>query len=168
MDKHLEVCPLQLVTCPFSEAGCLESLCRKDLNKHLANNQAQHLATMCTALVDTKKELSSVKKELVSVKEESALAIATVKEESALAIVTVKEDSNRELARVKKRCALTERKVKAIEEAFSDTKRELAAVKRDLHTLTLREALPEPDKPPVPERIKAEPRRRSFLGWKRK
>ena len=157
MDKHLEVCPLQLVTCPFSEAGCLESLCRKDLNKHLSNNQAQHLATMCTALVDTKKELSSVKKELVSVKEESALAIATVK-----------EDSNRELARVKKRCALTERKLEAIEEAFSDTKRELAAAKRDLHTLTLREALPEPDKPPVPERVKAEPRRRSFLGWKRK
>ena len=43
MDKHLFVCPLQLVECEFAHAGCDMKVPRGDLAKHMAENVQHHL-----------------------------------------------------------------------------------------------------------------------------
>ena len=47
--KHAEVCPLEEVQCPFSDAGCDASILRKDLSTHIEANGQQHLMKMMTA-----------------------------------------------------------------------------------------------------------------------
>jgi hypothetical protein len=49
LGKHAEVCPLEIVQCPFSEAGCGTKVLRKDLNAHMESNGQQHLMKMMTA-----------------------------------------------------------------------------------------------------------------------
>ena len=49
LKKHAEVCPLEEVQCPFSEAGCDASFLRKDLSIHIEANGQQHLMKMMIA-----------------------------------------------------------------------------------------------------------------------
>ena len=49
LKKHAEVCPLEEVQCPFSEAGCDASILRKDLSAHIEMSGQQHLMKMMTA-----------------------------------------------------------------------------------------------------------------------
>ena len=49
INKHTEICPLEKVQCPFSEAGCDTSILRKDLSTHIEANGQQHLMKMMTA-----------------------------------------------------------------------------------------------------------------------
>ena len=47
--KHAEICPLEIVLCPFNEAGCGTRVLRKDLCAHMEVNTQQHLMKMMTA-----------------------------------------------------------------------------------------------------------------------
>ena len=47
--KHAEKCPLEMVLCPFNEAGCDARVLRKDLNAHVESSTQQHLMKMMTA-----------------------------------------------------------------------------------------------------------------------
>ena len=47
--KHAEICPLEMVQCPFSEASCGTRVLRKDLSAHMELNTQQHLMKMMTA-----------------------------------------------------------------------------------------------------------------------
>jgi hypothetical protein len=58
--KHAEVCPLEMVQCPFIEAGCSTRILRKDLNAHMESNSQQHLLKMMTAYSQLKIELSNL------------------------------------------------------------------------------------------------------------
>ena len=50
LDAHLrDQCPLTLVDCPFSYAGCVTQLPRKDMPEHMTES-APHLALMATAM----------------------------------------------------------------------------------------------------------------------
>jgi TNF receptor-associated factor 4 len=49
LKKHAEVCPLEEAQCPFSEAGCVASVLRKDLNVHMESNAQQHLTKLMKA-----------------------------------------------------------------------------------------------------------------------
>ena len=41
--KHREKCPLELVTCSFSDVGCTGKMVRKDIDDHNTNNTDKHL-----------------------------------------------------------------------------------------------------------------------------
>ncbi len=56
IEAHRQVCPLELVQCPFSEAGCGD-VPRKDLDTHIASSTQQHLALVMTTMITTKKNL---------------------------------------------------------------------------------------------------------------
>ena len=47
--KHAEICPLEMVQCPFLEGGCTTQILRKDLDAHMESNTQQHLMKMMTA-----------------------------------------------------------------------------------------------------------------------
>jgi TNF receptor-associated factor 4 len=59
--KHTESCPLEMVQCPFVEAGCGIRVLRKDLSAHMESNTQQHLIKMMTAYSQLKIELSKLK-----------------------------------------------------------------------------------------------------------
>ena len=63
LKKHAEVCPLEEVQCPFSEAGCDASILRKDLNAHVESNTQQHLMKMMTAYDKLKIQLTKLHEE---------------------------------------------------------------------------------------------------------
>lgn len=43
LGAHRNVCPLQIVSCPFNNAGCSVKIVRKDLDNHVTANTQQHL-----------------------------------------------------------------------------------------------------------------------------
>ena len=47
--KHAEICWLEMVQCPFLEAGCTTRILRKDLDAHMESNIQQHLMKMMMA-----------------------------------------------------------------------------------------------------------------------
>ena len=61
--KHAEICPLEMVQCPFIEAGCDTRVLRKDLNTHMESNTQQHLMKMMMAYSKLKVEHTKLHKE---------------------------------------------------------------------------------------------------------
>ena len=43
MAGHRESCPLEPLDCPFKDAGCTESIARKDMDSHMERNTQQHI-----------------------------------------------------------------------------------------------------------------------------
>ena len=70
MPTHREQCPLESVECQFAEAGCSVKVVRKELDKHLTDNQQQHILKLMSAYKETNKELKEVKQELKETKQE--------------------------------------------------------------------------------------------------
>ena len=52
LEKHLTHCPLQLVECEFSQAGCHERIPRQDLSRHMEEGAQRHLLS-CLFLTST-------------------------------------------------------------------------------------------------------------------
>ena len=65
--KHAEVCPLEKVQCPFSEAGCDASVLRKDLSTHIETSGQQHLMKMMTAYNKLKEDFKQMSLRVASV-----------------------------------------------------------------------------------------------------
>ena len=58
LERHLATeCPLQLVACEFSHAGCTEKVPRKDLAKHIEGNMQKHLLNMSLLNLSLTREL---------------------------------------------------------------------------------------------------------------
>ena len=51
LEDHLNTCPLQVVECDFSYAGCNKKLQRQDMEKHVEESTREHLALMAAASV---------------------------------------------------------------------------------------------------------------------
>ena len=49
LQYHLKVCPLEVIECAFSYAGCSEKLTRKDMPKHITQSLAIHMSLMATS-----------------------------------------------------------------------------------------------------------------------
>ena len=47
--KHAKICPLEMVQCPFIEAGCSARVLRREITAHMESNTQQHLVKMMTA-----------------------------------------------------------------------------------------------------------------------
>ena len=54
--KHAEICPLEMVQCPFLDAGCGARILRKDIDAHMESNIQQHLMKMMMAYSKLKVE----------------------------------------------------------------------------------------------------------------
>ena len=50
LNLHLSDCPLQLVECEFSHAGCTEKVRRKDTARHMEENTQKHLLMVSTSM----------------------------------------------------------------------------------------------------------------------
>ena len=58
LERHLATeCPLQLVACEFSRAGCTEKVPRKDLARHMEENMQKHLLNMSLLNLSLTQEL---------------------------------------------------------------------------------------------------------------
>ena len=58
LERHLATeCPLQLVACEFSHAGCTEKVLRKDLAGHMVESVQKHLLTMSLLNLSLTREL---------------------------------------------------------------------------------------------------------------
>ena len=68
--KHMEICPLERVQCPFSGAGCDIRVLRKDLSDHMEVNTQQHMMKMMTAYSKLKVEYVNLFSEHSKLKEE--------------------------------------------------------------------------------------------------
>ena len=57
LEKHLTHCPLQLVECEFSQAGCHERIPRQDLSRHMEEGAQRHLLSMSLFNLNLTREL---------------------------------------------------------------------------------------------------------------
>ena len=60
---HKQECPLEPVQCPFYEAGCKETLLRKDLDAHTSSSIQQHLQLVMITSTNNQVQLDILKKE---------------------------------------------------------------------------------------------------------
>ena len=56
LEEHSNTCPLQVVECDFSYAGCNKKLQRQDMEKHVEESTREHLALMAAASVRMNRE----------------------------------------------------------------------------------------------------------------
>ena len=56
LEDHLNTCPLQVVECDFSYAGCNKKLQRQDMEKHMEESTQEHLTLMAAASVRMSRE----------------------------------------------------------------------------------------------------------------
>lgn len=60
VDEHLATnCPLAVVPCKFSFAGCSEKMCRKDVVAHLEGNAVSHLSILADMCLKLKRDLEA-------------------------------------------------------------------------------------------------------------
>ena len=57
MEKHLTECPLQLVECEFTQAGCQEKIPRQDMPRHMEEGAQRHLLNMSLLNLSLTREL---------------------------------------------------------------------------------------------------------------
>ena len=77
--KHAEICPLEVVKCPFYEAGCDIKVLRKDLNVYMEANSQQHLMKMMTAYSKLHSEHSKLKEEFKQLSSQVTALVEPVK-----------------------------------------------------------------------------------------
>ena len=56
LEDHLNTCPLQVIECDFSYAGCNKKLQRQDMEKHVEESTREHLTLMAAANVKMGRE----------------------------------------------------------------------------------------------------------------
>ena len=54
LEHHLGECPLQMVECEFSHAGCTEKVRRKDTARHMEESTQKHLLMVSTSMMNMK------------------------------------------------------------------------------------------------------------------
>ena len=62
LDKHREICPLEMVNCEYYDMGCDAKMARKDVIDHNRENIEEHLQIVKCELVKTKKDLAQALK----------------------------------------------------------------------------------------------------------
>jgi len=63
LDKHREICPLEMITCEYHDMGCEVKISRKDVQDHNRENVEEHLCMVKCELASTKKELMQAHKD---------------------------------------------------------------------------------------------------------
>ena len=63
--KHMEICPLEKVQCPFHDAGCDVMVLRKDLNGHIESSMQTHLMKVMSAYSKLKKDFKTMSSQAI-------------------------------------------------------------------------------------------------------
>ena len=66
VDKHREICPLEMIECEYYDMGCEAKIARKDIKNHNKENVEEHLCMVKCELVTTKKDLVQAKKDAMT------------------------------------------------------------------------------------------------------
>ena len=78
LKDHLDTsCPLQIVECEFSWAGCKVKRRRRELPRHCSENLQKHLSFVAKVCKELKRENRLLKKENAEIKK----SVTTIKEE---------------------------------------------------------------------------------------
>ena len=70
LEDHLNTCPLQVVECDFSYAGCNKKLQRQDMEKHVEESTQEHLVLMAAASVRLQEQRDEFQKKLQEQRDE--------------------------------------------------------------------------------------------------
>ena len=65
LDKHKEICPLEMIRCEYYDMGCEREIARKDVRDHCRENADKHLGVLKCELANTKKDLVQAQKDVV-------------------------------------------------------------------------------------------------------
>ena len=69
LDKHVkDECPLEIVACEYSFAGCHVRIHRKDLSKHLSESMPSHLSLLAVLCLECKEKLSEKNMKIAELK----------------------------------------------------------------------------------------------------
>ena len=66
VEKHREVCPLEMIHCDYHVVGCKDKIARKDMNIHKQEMMEMHLSLSINELMETKTQLKSAQNNLKS------------------------------------------------------------------------------------------------------
>ena len=66
VDKHREICPLEMIKCEYYDMGCKCKIARQDIKDHNRENVDKHLNVLKSELVNTKKKLIQTQKDAVT------------------------------------------------------------------------------------------------------
>ena len=110
--SHLDQCPLHVVECPFSLAGCHHTMQRKDVELHAEENVQQHLMQLSEKTANLPAVYAKLKRSL-NLKYENLLksadrSVATLKQQ----VVEMQEN----ISRLKKQLHDAEKEVAALRE----------------------------------------------------
>jgi len=70
IEKHRKVCPLEMIQCEYHDMGCMATIFRKDLGKHVKEKMAEHFSLLKVHLAVTNEELKKTEKKLAAVEKD--------------------------------------------------------------------------------------------------
>ncbi len=114
LEEHLSSqCPLSLVECEFSHAGCDVEVCRKDLPSHLSDSMVTHMSLLARENRDLKLQLEKQAEDLNSLFERNNSGVFTSKRS-----VLVRKTHNRHVSKMGGLAAKKRIRKDAFREAF--------------------------------------------------
>ena len=66
VNKHREICPLEMIECEYYDMGCEAKIARKDIKNHNKENVEEHLCMVKCELASTKKDLVQAEKDAMT------------------------------------------------------------------------------------------------------
>ena len=112
LESHLKACPLEVIDCPFSYAGCMERLPRKDMPEHITQVLASHMSLQA---MSHQQKLKHLHDQISELEEMHAQSLHTT---------NVRVDNNQlELKKLNSR-------IDALEELYKQSRAEVADLQR--------------------------------------
>ena len=116
LDNHLKECPLEVMECAFSYAGCIEKLPRKDMPEHITQNFAIHMSLQATSHQQEQQKLHHQISELQELHQQEVMKLNNQ-------IIELQVIHQREVLRFNQRFA-------QLEELYKCSRAELAELRR--------------------------------------
>ena len=66
LDRHKEICPLEMIRCEYYNMGCEAEIARKDIKGHNRENVDVHLGVLKCELANAKRDLTQAQKDVVT------------------------------------------------------------------------------------------------------
>ena len=106
LDNHLKECPLEVIDCAFSYAGCSERLPRKDMLDHIAENLLSHVLLQATNNEQEIKKRNKQIEELQELYEQSRAEIAGLQEANRLLVKQLEQKYEKAKVEIKREIAV--------------------------------------------------------------
>ena len=104
LNDHLKDCPLQVIDCAFSYAGCSERLPRKDMPDHIAKSILSHVSLQAANNEQEMKKLNKRIEELEKLYEQSRAEVAGLQKANQLLVKQLEEKHKEAKGEIKDVC----------------------------------------------------------------